>query len=210
MTSNSSSRTALAIVAVLVAAVIVWFFLMRNEDTQPSNTQQITENANTNVAERSTSIPSESSDDTKSTSQSVSEKTQAKTIESNPTRAESRDFRVSAEDKYASVPKGRFFTTTGISDLTPDEQVRSFRIGRQVYAYAAIHAPRKETVRITWLDSNGKEIPPSAYLDVLMNTGPVGYRVFTYRTFRSPGKYAVKLTNSVGVEIGEGQFEVYE
>ncbi len=133
---------------------------------------------------------------------------QATSSQASRKQTASRDFRVSADDEFATVPPDRFFTTTGITDLSPEAEARTFRIGQRVYAYAAIHAPRKETVRITWYDSNNKEILPSAYLDVLVNTGLVGYRVFTYRIFRSPGSYLVSVSNSTNAVIGQVRFEV--
>lgn len=119
-----------------------------------------------------------------------------------------KDFRVSEDDKYASIRSGGFFTTTSVEGLTPEIETTVFQSGQKVYAFAGIHAPRKETVRMTWIGVDGKEILPSAYLDVEPNTGEVGYRVFTYRIFRTPGNYKVVLSNSVGENIGETKFEV--
>jgi len=201
--NSSSSRAALIIVFVVVAMASIWILwptiMSYNQSTTTSSkAQEKTENT-----EEGQKDISQSDAESKVTPNPGAENTKK-------TLTESADFRVSEDDIYASVPDDRFYTTSGVSDLTPEEAVRSFRTGQKVYAYAAIHAPRQETVRITWYDSIHNEIPPSAYLDVDVNTGSVGYRVFTYRTFRNPGKYQVRLLNSVGKVIGQGRFEVYK
>jgi hypothetical protein len=197
MTSNSStSRIAIAIITVLVALVIIWIVL---PGIQKGGLLNVMKSASD---QPKTNVP-ESKPELKSDVKPVMNETQSK-------MAESEDFRVSDEDQFASVPDDRFFTTSGVTGLIPDGEVTAFRIGQRVYAYAAIHAPRQETVRITWFDSVNHEILPSAYLDVETNTGKVGYRVYTYRTFRKPGAYWVQLSNGAGVVIGKSEFKIIE
>jgi hypothetical protein len=231
MTSNiSTSRIAITIVALLILFAGLWMLWPTNQDPDPSksvadplnrtNTEEISveseaqssmdlkANQATNLNKESGSRKISESKKEIASGQSHNSKVQPSDTEVNQKDVTSSDFRVSADDKYASVPAGRFFTTTGITELSPDGAVYTFHIGQRVYAYAAIQAPRKETVRITWFDSDKKEILPSAYLDVEVNTGPVGYRVFTYRIFRSPGTYSVTLSNSTDAVIGEIKFKV--
>lgn len=216
MTSNSSaSRTALVVVIALIIGIAIWAFwpqltaitssMLPGSDTKLSKTDayegdNMAENAKAEVPSPSAEAEGHPLPESNS---AENDKNLTRT-----TKTETPDFRLKADDKFASVPSGQFFTTSGVSDLTPDKKLNMFRVGQRVYAYAAIHAPRKETVRITWFDSANKEIPPSAYLDVLVNTGPVGYRVFTYRTFRKSGVYRVRLFNSVGNVIGGSEFRV--
>jgi cytoskeletal protein RodZ len=219
MTSNTSaSRSAqLALVVIGIIGVVIWFFWMSGKEIINPESSTATEKNGSDATERRNTDKSVSTHDKIKDVDPVADVTHTALTESEVKEAQSNsrssnnddDFRVIESDNYASVTDGRFFTTTGITDLNPNEEIHTFRIGQRVYAYAAIHAPRKETVRITWFESNNKEIPPSAYLDVLVNTGPVGYRVFTYRTFRASGKYNVKMSNSVGVVIGVKEFEVF-
>jgi len=219
MTSNTpAARSALlALVVIGIAVVGIWFFWMSgNELNNPKNRFATEKNASGANEQHNTGKSVSTNDEIDAVDMDDDipytelKATKVKEVRSNSkTSTNAGDFRVLRSDNYASVHDGRFFTTPDVTDLTPDEEVHIFHIGQRVYAYAAIHAPKKETVRITWFDSNNSEIPPSAYLDVLENTGPVGYRVFTYRTFRAPGKYKVKLSNSVGSVIGVVDFEVF-
>ena len=121
---------------------------------------------------------------------------------------EARDFRVSNPSDYASVKPGNFFTTSMVEDLMPSDPQTDFTPGARVYAYAEVYAPRDETLKITWFDSKGQPVLPSAYLDVKTNMSAVGYRLFTYRSFRAAGQYSVVLYNSAGAEIVRESFSV--
>jgi len=118
------------------------------------------------------------------------------------------DFRVDDPDKYASVKDGNFFTTTDVEELVPESPSERFKVGQRVYAYAELRAPNNETVHISWYDAGGEIILPSSYLDVKTNTSAVGYRIYTYRIFRDPGRYSVAVFNSPGGKLAEQAFTV--
>lgn len=118
------------------------------------------------------------------------------------------DFRMSADNEYAAVRDNQFFTTAIVDSLVPGELQSVFKLDRPVYAYAALHAPRQEKVQFQWFTQGGEELLPSTLLSTGVNTGPVGYRIFTFRTFRETGQYSVELTNSAGVKIGQADFTV--
>lgn len=204
MTSSSSaSRVATVIAVVVVLITGIWVFLTRdwgNNPTMPSGPELLSTGNEVQHENTAGSVQTSES--------STSSVADLDTLRSSA--QETSDFRVAAGDKFASVPEDRFFTTSDVTDLTPADALQSFQLGQRVYAYAAIHAPVNETVRFTWLDANNREILPSAYLDVEKNTGPIGYRAITYRTFRKSGKYSVRLLNGVGVAIGEVRFEVVD
>lgn len=120
----------------------------------------------------------------------------------------SQDFRISEGEEYATLRDDVFFTTSGVVELIPDTAQSTFRVGQKVYAFAALRTPRDERVRFTWYAPDGREVLPSAYFNVEPNLGAVGFRVFSYRTFRKPGDYRVAVFNSAGRMIGESVFSV--
>lgn len=120
----------------------------------------------------------------------------------------SQDFRISEGEEFASLRDDAFFTTARVVELVPDSAKSTFRVGQKVYAFAALRAPIDERVRFTWFAPDGREILPSAYFDVEPNLGEVGFRIFSYRTFRKPGSYRVAVFNSAGRMIGETVFTV--
>ena len=112
------------------------------------------------------------------------------------------------QEGLASIPAERFFTTTRMDGLQPADPQTQFSPGDQIYVYAGIHAPSDERIQLRWFGPDGQHILPSIYKHISANTGPVGYRIYTYRIFREPGNYTVRLYNSAGTVIGETGFEV--
>ena len=133
---------------------------------------------------------------------------ETETISEKQTASGKKDFRVADPGRFASVNAGNFFTTADVTDLVPDQPTDSFQTGQRVYAYAEIRAPMDETIHFSWYDAQGSVILPSSYLDVKTNTSQVGYRVYTYRIFRSPGSYSVAVFNSPGTKLAEQAFTV--
>ena len=194
---NSASRTALMIVSLLLIGAAAWIFW-------PDNTIAPVAAPDESNAVPATVHTSENQDE-----ESLKE-TKDKVAESGTSEkkgAVNTDFRVSGED-YASVPKGRLYTTTGVEGLIPEPQADNFKVGQKVFVYAEVRAPRREKVRFTWYDGQNEEILPSAYVDVDTNVGEVGFRIYSYRTFRTAGEYRVALFNSTGSRIGSAQFSV--
>ena len=111
-------------------------------------------------------------------------------------------------EEYATLRDEVFFTTSNVVDLVPDSSRTAFAVGKKVYVFAALRAPRDERVKVTWYSPEGREILPSAYFDVEPNLGAIGFRIFSYRTFRKPGDYRVAVFNSAGRMIGESEFIV--
>ena len=109
----------------------------------------------------------------------------------------------------ASVPADRFFTTPAIDGLIPQGKATMFKRGDAVYAYAGVHAPQAEQLRLEWVDDAGT-ILQSVSIEVQANTGTKGYRIYKYRTFPTAGKYVVKLYNNNGMMIGSSEFEITE
>lgn len=118
-----------------------------------------------------------------------------------------KDFRLDEGEEFASL-NSDIILATGVEDLVPLDTIAEFRTGQQIYAYAAVRAPQDETIHFKWFGPDDKEVLPASYLDIEVNTGPVGYRVYTYRVFRAPGDYRIDMINSAGSKIGEATFEV--
>jgi hypothetical protein len=110
----------------------------------------------------------------------------------------------------ASVPVERFFTTSAMDGLTPQGRQTQFKSGDVVYVYAGIHAPQAEQVRLEWIDPSGNVLTPAMFINVDVNTGSSGYRIYKNRKFQQAGKYEVKLYNSSGKMMGTTAFEVAE
>ena len=108
----------------------------------------------------------------------------------------------------ASIPVERFFTTNAMDGLTPLGKQTVFKVGDPVFAYAGIHAPQAEQVRLEWIDPSGKLLPPSEYVDIQSNTGVNGYRIYKQRQFQKEGKYEVRLYNGSGELIGKTEFTI--
>lgn len=108
----------------------------------------------------------------------------------------------------ASIPQDRFFTTAAMNGLIPQGKQNSFKPGESVYVYAGIHAPQAEKVKIEWIDPSGTLVSPVDYIDVQSNTGPMGYRIYKYRSFKVAGKYEVRLLNSQDKVIGKTIFSI--
>jgi hypothetical protein len=123
-------------------------------------------------------------------------------------RSGQQDFRIEEGEEFATLRDEVFFTTSNVEELVPDSARSTFSTGQKVYVFAALRTPRDERVRFTWYAPDGREILPSAYFDVEPNLGAVGFRIFSYRTFRKPGAYRVAVFNSAGKKIGETEFEV--
>lgn len=142
----------------------------------------------------------------------TTDQSNTKPLQQDPRKVTSKqavnDFRISEDAEYATLRDKVFFTTSNVVDLIPDSTQTSFKAGQKVYVFAALKSPIEERVKFTWYGPEGKEILPSAYFDVEPNMGPVGFRIFSYRSFRKPGAYRVAVYNSIGGMIGESSFEV--
>lgn len=114
------------------------------------------------------------------------------------------DFRFEEDSRLAQL-NGRIVTSRAVEELMPTDTSMEFRVGQRVYVFAALSAPQAETIHFDWVGPDGPVLP-SSYLDVEANTGPVGYRIYTYRVFRKPGSYRVDLINSGGNTIGTTRF----
>ena len=194
---RSTARTAIIIVAGIVLVLAGWFlwpyFITVPVDEPPP--QQAKE-ATIKTIEPATEDTSGSMADIPNEEKQAADASQRS------------DFRVAREGEFASVNEGQFYTTTDIVDLVPSEKATEFATNQRVYAYAGVRSLTKENVRFRWFGKDGNEILPSQYLEVEPNLGEVGYRVYTYRVFRSPGSYEVALFNSAGSEIARQSFQV--
>lgn len=198
--ANFSTKLKFAVILVIIAVLAGGFWLFRDEilgvdgQTVPTSVreQSVTRSKNKQSA-------MESGQETKDGDK--------KAVDAGES-GRSRDFRLSKSDGLAMIRDGNFFTTVDVLDLQPAEPSNEFTVGQRVFAYAAIHAPSDETVRISWYDSVGELILPSSYLDVKSNVGEVGYRVYTYRIFRDTGQYTVAVYNNAGTKLSEYAFTV--
>ena len=185
--------TILILALVIVAVQAIWLFW-------PSEAGEKTVRGD---QPESSSLPDQKSTTTKYLESEV-EPGETKTTN----EAASRDFRVVDPGAFASIRDGRFFTTDLVEDLVPGDAQVQFSSGERVYVFAAIHAPIQETVKVSWYGPDGGIVLPSAYLDVKVNTGETGYRIYTYRTFKARGEYSVAVFNSNGSELGRYEFTV--
>ena len=191
--NKGPSRIALVAVLIIVAALVAWLLWPRlsgNDDAglTPESTAVA-------AVKKDTPEPEETPDPVKEVVKPVNQDVSA------------GDFRKDGT-LYASVRDDQFFTTTSVDSLMPDTATSVFAPGEQVYVYAALHAPKSEKVHFKWFDTGGQPIIPTAYVDVEANTGPTGYRIYSYRTFRLPGEYSVKLYNELGEEIASQGFTI--
>ncbi len=122
---------------------------------------------------------------------------------------EVKDFRLGEGEEFATL-NSDIILSTAVEELMPVDTISTFRTYARIYAWAAVNAPRKETIHFNWYGPDDKVILPASYLDVEVNIGPVGYRVFTYRVVRVPGNYRIDMMNSAGSKIGEARFEVVQ
>ncbi len=81
-----------------------------------------------------------------------------------------------------------------------------FSASSDVWVWASIYAPRKETITIQWLDHKN-EILRSTSIDISENRTQ-GFRVFDAKYIRQRGIYKVYIFNAAGDLIGRKQFTV--
>jgi hypothetical protein len=109
----------------------------------------------------------------------------------------------------ATIPAERFFTTAKMDGLTPQGRQAQFNKGASVYAYAGVHAPGAEQIRMDWIGP-ADQVLSSEVINVEVNTGINGYRVFKYRTFQQAGRHEVRLYNQNEVLIGTSGFIIVD
>lgn len=104
-----------------------------------------------------------------------------------------------ADDKLVTCKAVAGMTPVGIRD--------EFTTGASVHAWARVNAPRSETVRLRWFDSQGQEVGSGSAIGVQTNTG-LGYRIYASQRFETPGTYEIRVYNSENQLVGRQPFRV--
>lgn len=103
------------------------------------------------------------------------------------------------------VSQENFVTCKNVDRLEPEAVASRFAPGR-VYAFARIHAPKDETLKLIWRDEDGRELRKRDF-KVKRNMGR-GFRTFSYKIFTEAGTYEVRLYNQDQYLIGYRQFTI--
>ena len=82
---------------------------------------------------------------------------------------------------------------------------KEFETGR-IWVWAKINAPRDEVVKLKWIDRESKEILAERDLSIKKNSA--GFRTYSWKNIKKPGKYEVQLHNSFNQTIGRQEFAV--
>ncbi len=113
----------------------------------------------------------------------------------------------SVMEQFASVKEeDNLVLCTSVSDqFNPVNVAEIFQLG-SVYAWARIHAPRRESIKVAWYGA-GNEILNEKSITVEANTG-LGYRIFHNHRYATPGRHEVRIFNQENHLIGRRVFEV--
>jgi hypothetical protein len=91
-----------------------------------------------------------------------------------------------------------------VVELVPKDCEGSFEPGK-IYAFVRIRAPEPQTLTLKWFDTNDKVFKKR---EIEVKESSEGYRTYTWKNIRRPGKYNVRLYDPDQEEIGRHDFTI--
>ena len=102
------------------------------------------------------------------------------------------------------TPLDIFETCGDVVKLEPKDCKDKFVPGK-VYVFVRFRAPETQTLTLKWFDTKDKEF---AKRELKVKKNLNGYRTYTWKNIRRPGKYNVRLYDPDQEDIGRHDFTI--
>ena len=103
-----------------------------------------------------------------------------------------------------TTPLAIFETCGDVVKLEPKDCKDKFLPGK-VFVFVRVRAPEPQTLMLKWFDTKDKEF---AKRELKVKKNLNGYRTYTWKNIRRPGKYNVRLYDPDQEEIGRHDFTI--